>query len=181
MTPRCDAGVILSLSLASRGDRRARHCTGTEVGGGGSSVLAQAVTHARQTSIVTSRPARRNYKTGRAAAPGAPASGVAARRSEERAAARPRRATGAARTVGGVTTLVRRRSAASAGAGTRARDERRLGARAQVLWARQPPRAGAAPPASRTALAPLSHAPKRPIYLPCMLALLPEDVAQGVS
>lgn len=102
----------------------------------------------------------------------------AAQRSGGRAAARPRRATGVSHTVGGVTTL--NGAGRCAGAGTRARGERRYGARAQVLWAQQPPHAGAAAPAPpRTARAALSHAPKRRIYLPCLLALLLEDVAQG--
>ncbi|CAG4978789.1 unnamed protein product [Parnassius apollo] len=88
-------------------------------GAAAAGVLAQAITHARQTSLVTSWPARRNYKTGRAAVLGAPASGAVAQRSDERAAARPRRATGASRTVGGVTTLLWRNWAQrGAGAGT---------------------------------------------------------------
>lgn len=110
------------------------------VGGGCTAgILGQTVTLARQTSIMTSRPARRNYKTGRAHGC---ARQQAARRSGGRAAGRPRRASGVWHTVGGVAT--RRRRCAGAGIERAASGERRYGARAQVLWAQQPPRAGAA-------------------------------------
>lgn len=115
-------------------------CTGSKVGGGGgdveAGVLAQAVTHASQTSLVTSQPARQNYKTGRA---GAGSRQQAAwrrgrQRSGGRAAGRPRRATGDSHTVGGVSTPGGGANrGAGAGAGIRARGERRYGARAQVL------------------------------------------------
>ncbi|CAH2050381.1 unnamed protein product, partial [Iphiclides podalirius] len=110
---------------------------------------------ARQTSIVTSRPAWRNYKTGPAAVPGAPACGAAARRSEERAAARPRRATGvhvpwvASRRCCGATrrgrgdSSTRRAALRSAGAGA-------LSAAASARRRRTRPRPSPPAPRSRT-------------------------------
>lgn len=131
--------------------------------------------HARQTSLVTSRPARRNRETGRAAQQRRPASGRA-RRSGGRAAGRPRRAT---------STYRGRRLDAAARAGPGAGTEhaasgatergRRCSERSSLRAPAPPPPAPPRPPRR------LSHAPKRPIYLPRMLALLPEDVAQGAS
>ncbi|CAG9581381.1 unnamed protein product [Danaus chrysippus] len=137
----------------------------------GASVLAQAVTHARQTSLVTShditKPAR---QLGRARQ-------RAARRSDERAVGRPRRATGVSRTVGGVTTLGRGRARARghehAASGATERGRRCSERNSLRAPAPRPPRS---PHRPRLALA-----PKRRIYLPCTLALLPEDVAQGAG
>lgn len=133
---------------------------------------------ARRTSLVTSRPARQNYKTGRAAraaarrsAPGAPGTG----RSDERAADRPRRATSRPY----VLVRGRRHDGGRAGRGrgyssTRRAALRSAGAGALSATAsarRRRARPLPAPPAPRSSL---DHAPKRRIYLPCMLALLPE-------
>ncbi|KAL4712760.1 hypothetical protein ACJJTC_008057 [Scirpophaga incertulas] len=109
-------------------------------GGSGAGILVQAVTHARQTSLMTSRPARRNYKTGRA-----PQSVTAANRAAQqwRARCRP--------------TPTR-----------------------HPVVIDIPLRTPAPPPLATPHTHPrlLSHAPKRRIYLPYMLALLSEDVAQ---
>ncbi|XP_075972479.1 uncharacterized protein LOC142974191 isoform X2 [Anticarsia gemmatalis] len=130
--PRLEYRCTINITSNCSGeDKRARHCTGPKVGGGGgggAGVLAQAVTHARQTSLVTSRPARRNYKTGRAAQPTAPASGAAQWRTRCRPTpTRHRRFTYRGRRHDAVHGAGR-----CAGAGTRARGERRYGARAQI-------------------------------------------------
>nr|XP_053619874.1 uncharacterized protein LOC128680623 [Plodia interpunctella] len=118
------AGISMpSIHVIISGGKRARHYSaGKKVGVATAGVLAKTVTHSRQTSLMTSRPARRNYKTGRA---GRASAVRAVRRSGGRTAARPRRANS-------VTYRGRRRDA-GARAGTRARGERRYGARAQVL------------------------------------------------
>lgn len=112
---------------------------------------------------MTSRPARQNYKTGRSvvAPRGAPASGAGVMRASAVADALSTDPD-VSRTVGGVFT---RRAGRSAG--TRARDERRYGARAQVLWAQQPPRAAAATHRTPRATRARHYAPTSTIYLPC--------------
>lgn len=60
--------IVITADCIEVSNRQARHCTGKVGGGGNAGILVQPVTHLRQTSLVTSQPARRNYKTGRAGA-----------------------------------------------------------------------------------------------------------------
>lgn len=99
-------------------------------GGNGAGVLVQVVTHAFQTSLVTSRPARarQNYKTGRAAQPTAPTRGAGGSAVADAPPADPN-----APPAFHIPWAASRRCSRRGRAGTRARGERRYGARAQVL------------------------------------------------
>lgn len=166
------------MSLSKKG-KRARHCTGTKVGGGSGTFRASWRRPSRTRVKLVSW---RHGLPGKITKPAKQLKRVrqeAVRRSDERAAGRPRRVTGMSHTVGGVTTL----RAARAGARARVHEHAANGAteRGRRCSERSSLRAPAPPPSAlpRTARASLSHAPKRRIYLPCMLTLLPEDVAQG--
>ncbi|CAG4964921.1 unnamed protein product [Colias eurytheme] len=139
-------------------------------------ILAQTVTHARQTSLVTSQPARQNYKTGRAAQPSAPTG------NKQRGAVRNAQSTdpdappeyhipwAASRRCGRRGPVRGRGYSSTQRAALRSAGAGALSATASARRRRRPPRSPALPA--------LSHAPKRRIHLPLILEP-PTLFAQG--